>query len=206
MFLSVFDIFKIGVGPSSSHTMGPMLAAERFLSDLQGGAELIPGSGAPAALAASLHGSLAFTGKGHATDRAVFLGFCGFRPDTLDPTAAETALSALRENRSITAKGLGELKFDPETDLVFDYGAPLPGHANGMILRAFDAAGNPCYTETYYSVGGGFVLTEAELAAQAQDDRDLHAEKVDSGFPYPFGQALEMLDMARASGKSIAVM
>ena len=89
MFLSVFDIFKIGVGPSSSHTMGPLVAAARFLDDLRGAAEKIPGAGRLDRLGASLHGSLAFTGKGHATDRAVILGFCGLKPDTLNPDEAE---------------------------------------------------------------------------------------------------------------------
>ena len=96
MFLSIFDIFKIGVGPSSSHTMGPMVAAERFLDLLRGGREVIPGAGQLTAVSARLHGSLAFTGKGHATDRAVALGLAGFLPDTLDLDLAETVLAAMR--------------------------------------------------------------------------------------------------------------
>ena len=163
MFLSVFDIFKIGVGPSSSHTMGPMLAAARFLDALRDGADRIPGSGAAARLEASLHGSLAFTGKGHATDRAVILGLLGFVPDTLDADEAERRLADLRATGRIDVPGVGALAFDPEKGVVFDYGPPLPGHANGMVLRAFDAAGNLHLTETYYSIGGGFVLTEREL-------------------------------------------
>ena len=149
MFLSVFDIFKIGVGPSSSHTMGPMLAAARFLDALRAGSDRVPGSGAAARLEASLHGSLAFTGKGHATDRAVILGLLGFVPDTLDPDEAERRLAALRETGTIDVPGLGPLAFDPDKGVVFDYGPPLPGHANGMVLRAFDAAGNLHLTETY---------------------------------------------------------
>ena len=163
MFLSVFDIFKLGVGPSSSHTMGPMTAAARFLDDLRGGAELIPGAGVLARLGASLHGSLAFTGKGHATDRAVVLGLMGFRPDTLDPDAAEALEAEVRATGRIHPPGLGELAFAPDRDLVFDYGPPLPGHPNGLILRAFDRLGNPYLTRTYYSIGGGFVRTAEEL-------------------------------------------
>ena len=96
MFLSVFDIFKVGVGPSSSHTMGPMLAAARFLDVLRDGSDRIPGSGAPARLEATLHGSLAFTGKGHATDRATILGLLGFVPDTLDPDDPDALVAYLR--------------------------------------------------------------------------------------------------------------
>ena len=136
MFLSVFDIFKIGVGPSSSHTIGPMLAAGRFLGALRGGAEPVPGAGPPARLRARLHGSLAFTGKGHATDRAVVLGLAGFEPATFDAARAETALARLAATRTLEPEGLPPLAFDPAADVIFDYGPPLPGHANGMVIEA----------------------------------------------------------------------
>ncbi|WBU65701.1 L-serine ammonia-lyase [Paracoccus aerodenitrificans] len=204
MFLSVFDIFKIGIGPSSSHTMGPMVAAGRFLDDLRGGVERIPGAGQVFGLGASLHGSLAFTGKGHATDRAVILGFCGLSPETADPDMAEEMEAEVRRSGLVHPEGLGELRFAPETDLVFDYDRQLPGHANGMILRAFDKAGNLYHQETYYSVGGGFVLTEAELEAQ-QASQD-SAEASESAVPFPFRSAAEMLAMGKASGKTIAEM
>ncbi|MEV8465726.1 L-serine ammonia-lyase [Fluviibacterium sp. DFM31] len=207
MFLSVFDIFKIGIGPSSSHTMGPMTAAARFLGDLRGGAEKIPGAGDLASLKASLHGSLAFTGKGHATDRAVILGLCGHLPDTLDPDRAEAEEARVRADKQVTPQGLPPLHFDPDTDLVFDYGPPLSGHANGLILRAFDSAGNPYQTQTYYSVGGGFVVTEQELDNLNQGPAEaFHAEKAAHGYPYPFGSAAEMLAMGRKAGKTIAQM
>ena len=207
MFLSVFEIFKIGVGPSSSHTMGPMTAAARFLDDLRGGAEKIPGAGRLARLGASLHGSLAFTGKGHGTDRAVILGLIGHEPATLDPDKAEALEAEVRRTRRISPPGLGALEFDPEADLVFDFGPPLPGHANGLVLRAFDERGNPYMTQTYYSIGGGFVVTEAELEAEkAAKAQTLHAAKAAMGYPYPFGSAAEMLEMGHASGKSIAEM
>ena len=125
MFLSVFDIFKIGVGPSSSHTMGPMTAAAQFLDDLRNPTKRPPGAGRLARLAASLHGSLAFTGKGHATDRAIVLGLLGFRPDTLDPDAAEALEAEVRRTGRISPPGLGELAFNPDKDLIFDYG-PAP--------------------------------------------------------------------------------
>ena len=203
MFLSVFDVFKIGVGPSSSHTMGPMTAAARFLDDLRGGAEIIPGAGRLARVGASLHGSLAFTGRGHATDRAVILGLLGLTPATLDPDEAERLEAEVRRTRRIEPPGLGPLAFDPETDLVFDYGPPLPGHANGLRLRAFDAAGHPYLTQTYYSTGGGFVMSQAELE---RSRRTGHGPREEPGCPYPFATAREMLAMAERSGLSVAAM
>ena len=199
MFLSVFDIFKIGVGPSSSHTVGPMIAAARFLDTLRAGRDLIPGAGDPVRLGCSLHGSLAFTGKGHATDKAVILGLAGFRPETYDAVKADATEAAIRKTGSMMVERLGEMQFAPETDLKFDYGEPLAGHANGMILSAYDAAGNLKARETYYSVGGGFVLTEKELAGQSLPE-------VPKGIPHPFTNAAEMLEMAKASNKSIAAM
>ena len=202
MFLSIFDIFKPGIGPSSSHTMGPMVAAARFLGALAGGAEPEPGSGPPAHVTATLHGSLAWTGKGHATDRAVCLGLLGFDPARVDMDRAEAVLERLAADRRLAPEGLPEIRFDPAEDVVFDWGPPLPGHANGLVLRAFDAAGHLRMQETYYSVGGGFVVTEREHAGLA----DLRAAKSEAGFPYPFGSAAEMLRMGSESGLSIARM
>ena len=193
MFLSVFDMFKVGVGPSSSHTIGPMVAAARFLDHLRAQPFAVAG------LQASLHGSLAFTGVGHATDRAVILGLAGFRADDYDAKKAEAELDRIRNEHSVTPDGLGPLKFHPKDDLVFDYGPPLPGHANGLVLRGTDAQGDVIIQETYYSIGGGFVLTEAELAAGKDSDTG-------APVPYPFQTAEEMLDMAERSGKSIAAM
>jgi L-serine dehydratase len=193
MFLSVFDMFKLGIGPSSSHTMGPMTAAGRFLGHLRA----LPF--AVAGLRASLHGSLAFTGVGHATDRAVILGLQGFVPSDYDAEAAEAALARIRAERRVTPPGLPPLAFDPERDLVFDRGPPLPGHANGLRLFGLDAQGDVIAQETYYSVGGGFVMTAAELAA---------GRPADDGppVPYPFDTAAMMLRMAAESGLSIAAM
>lgn len=202
MFLSVFDIFKIGIGPSSSHTMGPMAAASRFLDDLRGGVDKIPGAGELFRLGASLHGSLAFTGKGHATDRAVILGLCGLLPETLDPDRAEEIEVRVREVGLVEPEGLPALRFDPARDLVFDYGPPLPGHPNGLVLRAYDRAENTWHQQTYYSIGGGFVVTEAELGAPA----DAGPAGGRLTVPYPFRNAGEMLSMGQSSGRSIARM
>jgi len=195
MFLSVFDMFKIGVGPSSSHTMGPMVAAARFLERLRGSPFH------PAGLRASLHGSLAFTGVGHATDRATILGLAGFEPATYDAEKAEATLAEIRRTKTIRPPELPPLHFDPDTDLVFDYGPALAGHANGMILKATDAQGDVILEETYYSIGGGFVLTAAELAEAGGGNAKARAE-----VPYPFETAEEMLAMAKASRLSIAQM
>ncbi len=195
MFLSVFDIFKLGVGPSSSHTMGPMVAGARFLDMMRASPFRFYG------LRASLHGSLAFTGKGHATDRATILGLAGFEPASYDHDKAEAALADIHARHVIDAPGLPPLAFDPGRDLIFDYGAPLPGHANGMILMATDAQGDVILRETFFSIGGGFVLTEAEQAGIT--DAALTAP---APVPYPFRSASEMLTMAAASGRSIAQM
>jgi L-serine dehydratase len=193
MFLSVFEMFKVGIGPSSSHTMGPMVAAARFLDRLRAAPFTVHG------LKGSLHGSLAFTGVGHATDRATVLGLAGFVPETFDHDRAEATLAEIRATHRVSPPGLPPMVFDPQNDLAFDFGPNLPGHANGMILKATDAQGDVILQETYYSVGGGFVLTAAELAAGKATDE---GEPV----PYPFKTAAEMLEMARSSGLSIGEM
>ncbi len=185
MFLSVFDLFKIGIGPSSSHTVGPMVAAARFLRAIKGK------SGHR--IKVSLHGSLAFTGKGHGTDRAVMLGLAGETPRDIDPDHVETTISGMNAQR--LASGF---QFDPDSDIMFDFGPALPGHANGMIFSLVDEAGKAIQSETYYSVGGGFVQTAAERQAPDQT-RPAHVT-------YPFANASEMLAMGKASGLSIAAM
>ena len=206
VFISVFEVFKRGVGPSSSHTMGPMVAAARFLDALRGGAEPIPGSGRPTALRVSLHGSLAFTGHGHATDRAVMLGLLGQRPETMDPDAADALIDGLARSRRLEPPRLPPLAFDPGQDLVFDWGPALPLHPNGLVFRAFDGRGAPAMTIAYYSVGGGFVMTEAELRAEREGAGGLHDREAGRGCPHPFGTAREMLEMGAASGLTIAQM
>ena len=193
MFLSVFDIFKVGIGPSSSHTIGPMVAAARFLDHLRGLSFSIK------RVSVTLHGSLAFTGVGHATDRAVILGLCGMRADDFDADLAEAEFARVTAEGTIHPAGLGEIAFSPRKDLVFDYGPALAGHANGLVMRGHDAQGDVLTEVTYYSIGGGFVVTAEEQArGAARTDR--------VQIPYPFENAAQMLKMARASGKSIAAM
>ena len=193
MFLSVFDMFKVGIGPSSSHTMGPMVAAARFLDSMRASPFHFSG------VKASLHGSLAFTGIGHATDRATILGLAGFLPESYDHEKAEATMSEIHRTHQLSPEGLGDLTFNPKEDMHFDFGPALEGHANGMILMATDSQGDVILQETYYSIGGGFVVTEEELSSGKDTDE---GEPV----PYPFKTAAEMLQMAERSGKSIADM
>lgn len=200
MFLSVFDIFKVGVGPSSSHTVGPMVAAAHFLEMLREGSQKVPGAGELTRLGCSLHGSLSFTGKGHATDRAIMLGLAGFLPATFEANRAEVIEAEIKSTHKIYPPDLGELDFNFDKDIHFDFGEPLDGHANGMILSAYDTSGNLYLRETYFSVGGGFILTAKEMDAQDGSPEE------PVGVPYPFHNAREMLQMANKSGKSIAEM
>ncbi|NCX54506.1 MAG: L-serine ammonia-lyase [Rhodobacterales bacterium] len=193
MFLSVFDMFKVGIGPSSSHTMGPMVAAKRFLQSLKNSPFNFSG------VRVTLYGSLAFTGKGHATDRAVILGLANFSPDTYDPLASEKAIQSITEEKFIRSDDLGDLSFDPQKDLKFDYGPPLSGHPNGIIFTGLDDRGDILFQETYYSIGGGFVLTSDELAAGKDKDEGPEV-------PFPFSSAEEMLVMSKKYNLSISQM
>ncbi|TPW29402.1 L-serine ammonia-lyase [Martelella alba] len=206
MFLSVFEVFKIGVGPSSSHTMGPMSAGARFL-DLIASADWPRPAGARVVrLAVSLHGSLAFTGVGHATDRAVILGLAGERPETVEPDRMDGIIASVRETHRLTPPGHEPYLFDIDQDLVFDRKTPLPGHANGMIFSALDQNGAVLLRRTYYSIGGGFVLSDTELEALRNNGPDQVRAAGVQDVPFPFRSAREMLGMAARSGLTIAAM
>lgn len=186
MFLSVFDLYKIGIGPSSSHTMGPMVAAARFL-------EMAREHKTAARLTATLHGSLAFTGKGHGSDRALVLGLAGQNPQDLDPDLVDHIVA-----RTTKINVGRDIAFDAAGDIIFDFGPALKGHANGMVFRLYDALGQTLLTEIFYSIGGGFVQTEEERNA-AKADAVMQV-------PYPFQNAEQMLAMGAKSGLSIAKM
>ena len=195
MFLSVFDVFKIGIGPSSSHTMGPMMAAGDFIRQLRDH----PQFKEIRQLRVTLYGSLAFTGKGHATDRAVALGLLGFEPATINMKVAEASLARLGTTGVIEIGNSSMVRFAPDRDIVFNFGPALAGHANGLVFEAQVEAGILAFTETYYSIGGGFIVTAAQLDGRT-------APRADARWPYPFDSAKAMLRMAQESGLSIAAM
>ena len=199
MFLSVFELFKIGIGPSSSHTVGPMVAARRFLNNA--GAEPRPNA---SRLSVSLHGSLAFTGKGHGTDRACVLGLAGEAPDAIEPDRVDSVIQEMTERKQIILLNGQRVSFDPAKDVIFDFGPALPGHANGMIFALWDVSGGKVFSETYYSIGGGFVQTEAERLQSNAQSRE--AAKPKLAVPYPFSTAKEMLAMGQNSGLTIEAM
>ncbi len=203
MFLSVFDVFKIGIGPSSSHTMGPMTAAGTFLDLILSDRWPRPANAHVAAIKVSLHGSLAHTGIGHGTGRAVILGLTGESADTVDPDAMDAIIEKVEKSRRIEPPGHPAYDFNPAEDLVYDKKNPLPGHANGMRFSAYDADGRQVLTRIYYSIGGGFVVTDTELEALRANKANT---KPDTSVPYPFSNAREMLSMAARSGLTIAQM
>ncbi|UNK50763.1 L-serine ammonia-lyase [Lysobacter sp. S4-A87] len=199
MAVSSFDLFKIGIGPSSSHTVGPMRAAARFVQRwlVEGG----NGDGSDlqrtARIRAEVFGSLALTGRGHGTDKAVLMGLEGHLPNAIDPDIIPPALERIRNSKRIHLHGEHEIGFDEKHDLIMNKRQKLPFHTNGMRFTAFDAAGDVIATRDYYSVGGGFVVNQDEAA----EDR-IVADETEQ--PYPFGSGDELLARARESGLTIA--
>ncbi|MDH3266776.1 MAG: L-serine ammonia-lyase [Gammaproteobacteria bacterium] len=171
--LSVFDIFKIGIGPSSSHTVGPMKAARAFAAQLSAAAEQV------ARVDVTLYGSLAYTGKGHGTDSAVILGLMGMQPDTIDPDAVEGLLRNVHEQKAIDIPLVASIDFDPGRDVRFAYGEELPRHTNGMRFKAHSDSGDLSLDEKYYSLGGGFIAHNDEPEPSAQDGEAIYC--FDSG-------------------------
>ncbi len=197
MAVSVFDLFKIGIGPSSSHTVGPMRAARIFASRL--GSEGVLER--TARVLVQLYGSLAATGKGHGSDKAVLLGLAGHEPDTVDVDAIPALLHAIRTEHRIVLPGGHGIAFNERTDLKFQRRETLPFHANGMRFTAFDAAGAELSQHVYYSVGGGFVVSE-EVAADGTRQKAIVPDK--TALPYPFSSGDELLVLCGKSGLSIA--
>ncbi|HTT41554.1 MAG TPA: L-serine ammonia-lyase [Steroidobacteraceae bacterium] len=191
MTLSVFDIFKVGIGPSSSHTMGPMRAAREFVLGLKRDGLLAP----TAQVAVRLYGSLALTGHGHGTDRAVLAGLEGAQPETVDPDSIPVTLERIRSSGRIRLLGEHEIAFDEPMQLLFMMHERLPRHSNGMRCSALGADGRLLREEDYYSIGGGFVVRGDE--AEAPETR-VHAAP-----PYPFGSAAELLHLCREHGLEI---
>jgi L-serine dehydratase len=195
---SLFDLYKIGVGPSSSHTMGPMRAACRFAQDLA----LAPRGvlDRVARVQASLYGSLALTGLGHATDRAVLLGLSGNEPAMIDPAVIESTVAEIRTTHRINLAGSRSIPFEESTDLIFERAIMFPPgaitqHPNGLRLKAFDDSGSILNESTFFSIGGGFIT---------EDGVDPSSQKQQASIPFPFHSAAELLSTARANELSIS--
>ncbi|KPC53885.1 L-serine dehydratase 1 [Amantichitinum ursilacus] len=193
MAISVFDLFKIGIGPSSSHTVGPMRAARQFAQRLQRDGVL----GQVARVRAELFGSLGATGKGHGSDIAVLLGLQGETPDQIDPDIVPALVEQIRAQQQLALLGQHRLAFIESTDLILHKRKALPYHPNGMVFTAFDAAGGQLDQRAFYSVGGGFVVDEAAVAAG-------FVPPGATALRYPFSNAAELLAQCREHGLGIS--
>ncbi len=183
--LSVLDLFRVGIGPSSSHTVGPIRIALRFVEALRD-AELLEDV---QRVSVELQGSLALTGAGHATPKAVMLGLSGFDPETLDPDLADASVERVARSCELMLAGEVPVRFDPQQDIVFAYDVIPALHPNGMRLQAFDADGAPLADETWYSTGGGFIATQRQLERPVQDD----LVPAGADVPFAYGSARELL-------------
>ncbi|MGH8315760.1 MAG: L-serine ammonia-lyase, partial [Steroidobacterales bacterium] len=195
MFVSAFDLFKIGLGPSSSHTVGPMRAAYRFVHELAGERTLE----SVAQVVVDLYGSLALTGRGHGTDRAILLGLSGEMPDRVDPDQVERRVREIRERQLLSLDGTRAIAFREEEHLRFRIDKALAFHSNGMRFTALDASGGRIARRVYFSVGGGFIVAESEIAQLADAPQRLRV-------PYPFNSASELLTQGDAAHKRIPEM
>ena len=195
MAISVFELFKVGIGPSSSHTVGPMRAALMFVTGLRTDGLLTR----VASLRVELFGSLGATGHGHGSDKAVLLGLSGQAPESVDPDAVAALLEGMRAARRVKLAGEHEIAFDERSDLVMHRRRSLPYHSNGMRFSALDAGGEQIRVRTYYSVGGGFVVDEAAAGA----DR---VKADDTPVRYPFRTAADLLMHCAASGLPISAV
>jgi L-serine dehydratase len=194
--ISALDLFRIGIGPSSSHTVGPIRIAGRFLAGLVKRHEI----DRVAHVRVEMQGSLAFTGAGHRTPEAIMLGLLGFSPETLDPDAGEAALTTLRRTHRLTLPNDAIIDFDPNQDLFADYETAPKLHPNGLRLVARDEGGLVVADKTYFSTGGGFIASQRQLETPLQDDL---IQSGRSG-PYAFGSGAELVDTCAQFGVPIA--
>jgi L-serine dehydratase len=197
MAVSAFDLFKIGIGPSSSHTVGPMRAARLFVGGLQASGQLDQ----TARVMCSLYGSLGATGKGHGSDTAVLLGLAGHEPDTVDVERVPSLLARVRETGRILLAGAHDIAFKERDDLLFFRRETLPFHTNGLRLQAFDSAGAELVNRVFYSVGGGFVVSE-EVAADGSKLKTIAPDA--TVLPLPFRSGEDLLVLTRQHTCSIA--
>jgi len=197
MAVSVFDLFKIGIGPSSSHTVGPMRAARMFVARLAHEGVLARVT----RVQAQMYGSLGATGKGHGSDKAVLLGLAGHEPDSVDIEQVPLILEAIRSQRRVPLNGAHEIAFDEAADLVMHRRETLPFHANGMRFSAFDAGGSEIENRVYYSVGGGFVVSD-EVAADGSRQKVVAPDT--TVLPFPFHSGDDLLRLCAENGIGIA--
>jgi len=190
--LSVVDLYTIGIGPSSSHTVGPMRAGYRFCLELEA-RNLLQKTGS---VVVDLYGSLALTGKGHATDTAVIMGLNGKRPRNIDPDDIVPTVKAIDETSHLQLYGQYPVAFNRDTNLVFHFTETLPQHPNGMRITAFDHDGVKIHTQEYFSVGGGFIVSSDDHGAEYSGDNIT--------LPFPFSSADELMEICKREGRSIA--
>ena len=205
--ISVFDLFSIGIGPSSSHTVGPMRAAHRFLLDCHCSSSA--SSVSIVTLKVHLYGSLALTGRGHGTDTAILLGLSGYLPESIDPVEVPVILEKIQREQQLLLFEDHKVSFSPEDDLCFHVQEILPQHSNGMRFVAYDAHQNVCLEQIYFSVGGGFILSEAEIEAELTVDVDAKDDiqaQIKAKLPFPFDSGKALLAHGEVSGLSIAEM
>lgn len=194
MAISVFNLFSIGMGPSSSHTVGPMRAARLFMLNLEK-TGLLP---AIAEVRSELYGSLALTGKGHATDLAVLLGLEGETPEGIDPNVVKERVNAIRTTHTLNLLGKKKITFNESQDLLFHMELQLPYHPNGMRFTAYNEYGKEVFSEVYYSVGGGFIVDHDTAS------KDKHLGEDEHKLPYPFFTGDELLKVCRENNMTIA--
>jgi L-serine dehydratase len=188
--ISVFDLFKVGIGPSSSHTLGPMKAAAAFMSAL-GGHE----RAALTRLKVTLLGSLAWTGRGHRTDKAIMLGLSGLSPESVDPEDADRCVDGIAAEKRLAFQDGTSIGFDPARDIDFNFDEPAPVHPNTMRFSAFDQDDRELKQQTWYSLGGGFIRREGEASSTKESS---------AAIPFDYRSADELIEMCDRSGLSIA--
>lgn len=201
MTISIFDLFSIGVGPSSSHTIGPMRAANLFINELISQSCLDKVS----KVVVDLYGSLALTGKGHCTDYAIIMGLEANMPEKIDPVQSQLRFEAIKKNNKLNFAGKFEISFNYEQDLVFHYSEVLPHHANGLILTALDQNNHQLFAKSYYSIGGGFVVDEDSFYNKDTIGTIVeNTNKVSAAKPYPFVTAKQLLNHCTDNKLTIA--
>lgn len=197
VFISVLDLFKIGVGPSSSHTMGPMVAANRFMHDVQG--VVANNHNSDLTINCTLRDSLAYTGIGHATDKAIALGIHGYLPNTVIDENLDELIEKIWSKKSVSVQGSGSCNFSPKSNIIFDTKNSFKQNPNGMIFELINSSKEVLLTQTFFSIGGGFIVTAKEIENGDRPTR----KRGKSKHPYPFNNSKEMLEMSANSKKAI---